>query len=131
MPYGSEWTSLNISGCAYSPIYLMSATEVDYYRGLAYIGGVPTSDFLSIWTAGIRASCPRWSDTEDVKDKFSKHPTYDDYCKKVEVDVESIRIPMFLDAAQMLIFHHRSPGDSKSLGYPTVRAGRRALAETS
>lgn len=87
----------------------MSAAEVDYYRDLAYVGGVPTSDFLSIWTAGIRASSPRWPDAEDVKDIFSKHPTYDDYWEKIEIDVESIRIPVFLGAAQMLIFHHRGP----------------------
>ncbi|KAM5363428.1 hypothetical protein ACJZ2D_011995 [Fusarium nematophilum] len=78
-------------------------------RDLAYVGGVPTSDFLSIWTTGIRASSPRWSDAEDVNEIFSRHPSYDDYWKKVEIDVESIDLPVFLGAAQMLIFHHRGP----------------------
>ncbi|KAI8711053.1 Alpha/beta-hydrolase [Fusarium sp. LHS14.1] len=89
--------------------FIPYGTEVDLYRDLSFIGGVPTFKFLDLWTTGIRVSSPRWPDSEDIVQTFSKHLFFDDYWEKVQVPLESIRTPVFLGAAQMLIFHHRGP----------------------
>lgn len=88
---------------------LSITAEVDLYRDLAFVGGVPTFKFLDVWTTGIRASSPRWPDAEDLIETFSKHPFFDDYWEKVQIPLESIKTPVFLGAAQMLTFHHRGP----------------------
>ena len=83
--------------------------EIDLYRDLTYIGGVPMFKFLTAWTSGLRGISPRWSDTEDLVEIFSSHPFQDDYWKKLELELAKVDLPVFLGAAQMLMFHHRGP----------------------
>jgi predicted acyl esterase len=83
--------------------------EVELYRDLAYLGGIGHFDFLKIWRTGVRGVSPRWQDAEDFIKTWEEHPFYDDYWKSVELPLEEIDLPVFIGAAQMLIYHQRGP----------------------
>ncbi|KAH6694301.1 Alpha/Beta hydrolase protein [Leptodontidium sp. MPI-SDFR-AT-0119] len=84
-------------------------TELDLYRDFSYMGGVPMFKFIDVWTSGLRGVSPRWPDEGDIVKTFSSHPFYDDYWSGIELKVGTIDIPVFLGAAQMLMFHQRAP----------------------
>ncbi|KAJ9361583.1 hypothetical protein DTO027B9_744 [Paecilomyces variotii] len=85
------------------------ATDVDLYRDLGYVGGISAWNYLRPWSDGINAASPRWPAAEDLVTTFSSHPFYDDYWERLQCEIEDIDIPVFMAAAQMLIFHHRGP----------------------
>lgn len=62
-----------------------------------------------MWRAGVRAVSPQWSEEEDFVETFAEHPFYDDFWDKVNIQLEKLDIPVFIGAAQMLIYHHRGP----------------------
>lgn len=85
------------------------AADVDLYRGVAYVGGIPAWNYLGAWSAGISAASPRWPAAQDLVSTYLSHPFYSEYWAQGAPEVEEIDIPVFTAAAQMLIFHHRGP----------------------
>jgi predicted acyl esterase len=83
------------------------AGDIDRYREVSYIGGVPVHNYISQWFRGVRAASPRWKDAGDVMPVLRSMPFYSSAWKKAEIEMEKIDLPCFLAASQLLIVHNR------------------------
>jgi hypothetical protein len=81
--------------------------DVDRYREVVYIGGVPVFNYLSQWSEGVRAASPRYRDTGDLIPMLRSILFYNESWKQSEPDLEGIDLPCFLAASQLLIVHNR------------------------
>lgn len=68
----------------------------DWYRELAYHGGIPETSFLPRGCANLQYSLHR---VEDTAANTRAHPLYDSYWQSKDCDLESITAPAFIVAS--------------------------------
>lgn len=81
--------------------------DIDSYRDVAYIGGIPVFGYLKQWFNGVRAASPRWKDTGHLIDSFEARPFYDQSWEAAAQQVDDISLPVFLAASQVSLVHSR------------------------
>lgn len=67
----------------------------DFYRELAFHGGIPETLFIAMWQSNVRYSTTR---VEDFIAMQKLHPLYDDYWKSKNADLSKITVPAFVVA---------------------------------
>ncbi|PVH77432.1 alpha/beta-hydrolase [Cadophora sp. DSE1049] len=88
--------------------FIPFAGDIDRYRDVVFIGGIPLLNYLRQWLAGIRAASPRWNDTGDIVEYHASFPFQDgDVWANAIEDLASIDLPCFMAASQLLFIHCR------------------------
>jgi predicted acyl esterase len=68
----------------------------DFYRELAFHGGIPETAFLSMWLPSVSFSNTR---VEDLVDMARKHPLFDEYWESKNAELSRITVPAFVVAS--------------------------------
>ncbi|NNN19956.1 MAG: CocE/NonD family hydrolase [Acidimicrobiaceae bacterium] len=68
----------------------------DFYRELAFHGGIPETAFLSMWHPSVSFSNSR---VEDLVKMADEHPLFDGYWQSKNADLSKIEVPCFAVAS--------------------------------
>ncbi len=68
----------------------------DFYRELAFHGGIPETEFLAMWLPSVSFSTTR---VENLIKMAREHPLYDEYWAGKNADLANITIPVFAVAS--------------------------------
>ncbi len=68
----------------------------DFYRELAFHGGIPETEFLAMWLPSVSFSTSR---VEDLLAMAERHPLFDDYWVAKNAELEKISVPAFVVAS--------------------------------
>ena len=68
----------------------------DFYRELAFHGGIPETEFLTMWLPSVNFSDTR---VEDLLKMAQKHTLFDAYWAAKNADLSKIIIPVFAVAS--------------------------------
>lgn len=68
----------------------------DFYRELAFHGGIPETEFLAMWLPSVSFSDAR---VEDLIKMAQEHPLFDDYWAGKNAELAKITVPAFVVAS--------------------------------
>ena len=68
----------------------------DFYREMAYHGGIPETHFRSLFQSNVSFSTTR---VEDYAEMAKQHPLFDDYWASKNADLSKITVPAFIVAS--------------------------------
>ena len=91
----------------------------DFYRELAFHGGIPETEFLAMWLPSVSFSTSR---VEDLLAMAERHPLFDDYWVAKNAELEKISVPAFVVASWGDHgLHHRFEERTELTGYMKLR----------
>lgn len=92
------WSQWKVA--ALSPPHLAAINPwegvTDFYRELAFHGGIPETEFLAMWLPSVSFSARR---VEDLIKMAKEHPLFDEYWAGKNADLSKITVPAFVVAS--------------------------------